>query len=68
LDIDVLKASKNQTEDIKAALTAAKTENDYLFGSAEPIQNPIKPTGGNPPAGDATMASMRAIMGLPPEK
>lgn len=68
LDVEALKGSKNQTEDIKKALETVKTENDYLFGSGEPIGRGVKPTGGNPPAGDTTMASMRAIMGLPPEK
>jgi hypothetical protein len=68
LDVEALKGSKNQTEDIKAALEAVKTENDYLFGSDEPINKGVKPTGNNPPAGDTSMASMRAIMGLPPEK
>lgn len=68
LDIDALKGSKNQIEDIKKALEAVKTENDYLFGSTEPINNPVRPTGGTPPAGDANLATMRAIMGLPPEK
>lgn len=68
LDIEALKGSKNQTEDINKALEAVKTENDYLFGSAEPFNNPVRPTGGTtPPAGDG-MATMRAVMGLPPEK
>lgn len=67
LDIDALKDSKNQTEDIKKALEDVKTENDYLFGSAEPINNPVRPTGNNPPTGDFNMATMRAVMGLPPE-
>ena len=67
LDIDALKGSKNQIEDIKKALEAVKTENDYLFGSTEPINNPVRPTGNNPPTGDFNMATMRAVMGLPPE-
>jgi hypothetical protein len=49
IDIDTLKASKNQTEDIKAAITSIKTENDYLFASDEPIKNPVRPTGGGEP-------------------
>lgn len=32
LDVDGLKASKNQTQDIDAALAAVKKDNDYLFG------------------------------------
>lgn len=31
LDIDTLKASKNQSEDIKKAIEEVKTANDYLF-------------------------------------
>lgn len=34
LDIDSLKKSKNQTEDIKAAIEGIKKENDYLFQGA----------------------------------
>ena len=33
LDIDSLKGSKNQTDDIKSALEKVKQENDYLFES-----------------------------------
>ena len=47
LDLDTLKASKNQDADIKAAVDTCKEENGYLFGSDEPIHNPIAPTGGN---------------------
>ena len=35
LDVDALKASKNQTQDIEAALAGVKKENDYLFGTTE---------------------------------
>lgn len=38
LDLDALKSSKNQGEDIKKALEAVKTENDYLFG--KPSEKP----------------------------
>lgn len=70
LDVDTLKASKNQKEDIAAALKALteKEDSKMLFGEPEP-----KPAGtGNligqvrksePSADDA---SMRAAMGLPP--
>lgn len=34
LDLDTLKASRNQTGDINAALEALKKDNDYLFQSA----------------------------------
>ncbi len=45
LDIDTLKASKNQSEDIKNAIEKVKTENDWMFESSEPIKNPVAPTG-----------------------
>ena len=44
LDLETLKSSKNQPEDIKTALEKIKSENDYLFESAEPIKNPVAPT------------------------
>lgn len=46
LDIDTLKSSKNQAEDIKKAIEAVKNDNDYLFGSDEPILNPVAPQNG----------------------
>lgn len=52
LDVEKLKASKNQAEDIKSAIEAVKAENDFLFGSDEPIMNPVKETnGGQIPSG-----------------
>lgn len=45
LDVDVLKASKDQTADIKAAIEACQKENGYLFGAGEPINSPVGPTG-----------------------
>lgn len=44
LDIETLKNSKNQSEDIKTAIEKVKSENDYLFESSEPIKNPVAPT------------------------
>lgn len=67
LDMETLKGSKNQKEDIKAALEVVKKDNDYLFGSKEPINNPTGPTGGGG-GSDAQYAAMRAAAGLPPEK
>lgn len=70
LDVDTLKASKNQKEDVAAALKALTEAEDskMLFGEAETViggGNPIgivnKNVGGNTPT-----AEMRAIMGLPP--
>jgi len=70
LDIDTLKASKNQKEDITAALkTLAEAEDSkmlfgepepYVLGKGDPIGSVIKT--GNQDS-DATM---RAVMGLPP--
>ena len=73
LDIDALKASKNQGEDIKTALEAAKKSDAYLFGSDEPFSNPVGGSGGanggNGGAGATdSLAAMRAAMGLPAEK
>ena len=41
LDIEAIKASNNQAADIAAALEKVKEENDYLFTSDEPIDNPV---------------------------
>lgn len=41
LDLDKIRASKNQSEDIKTALDKIKEENDYLFESDEPLDNPV---------------------------
>lgn len=45
LDIEALKNSNNQSEDIKTAIEAIKTDNDYLFESNEPISKPVAHTG-----------------------
>lgn len=66
LDLDMLKDSKNQTEDIKAALDAVKADKGYLFGAGEPINNAVKETNGTFTGG--TSDAMRAAMGLPVEK
>ena len=39
LDLEAIKASKNQSADIEAALKKVKEENDYLCTSEEPIDN-----------------------------
>ena len=46
LDLAALKASKNQTEDIKNAIEKVKNDKSFLFGSDEPILNPVAPQGG----------------------
>lgn len=51
LDLDTLKSSKNQAEDITKALETVKTENDFMFKSDEPFQNPVRDTGNPPPNG-----------------
>lgn len=71
LDVETLKASKNQKEDIAAALKALteKEDSKMLFGEPEP-----KPAGTgnligrvNGSGGTSTEeAAMRAAMGLPP--
>ena len=66
LDIDSLKNSKNQKDDIKSALEALKKDNDYLFSSEEPIKNPTGPTEGS--GGRDAYSELRAAMGLPEEK
>lgn len=70
LDTDALKASKNQKEDIAAALKALTEAEDskMLFGEPEPDNvgsgNPIGTvTKGGDQSSDA---AMRAVMGLPP--
>ena len=55
LDIETLKASKNQSEDIAAALGKVKSEADYLFVSEEPIHNPGAPTGTPNPGGKMSL-------------
>lgn len=67
LDVDALKSSKDRTTDIKTALEACQKENAYLFGSDEPIRNPVASTGGNTEGMDANTISLRAAMGLPLE-
>ena len=71
LDVDTLKASKNQKEDITAALKGLSEAEDskMLFGTADP-----EVVGYGNPIGSVTKTSnqtgatdvMRSIMGLPP--
>lgn len=46
LDLDTLKASKNQQADITAAVEAVKKDNDYLFQSAKPVPKVVSSTPG----------------------
>lgn len=68
LDMDALKASKNQTEDIKKALETVKESDAYLFGSDEPFKKPVGATGGGIDVGGDNMSAIRAAMGLPAKK
>lgn len=66
LDLDSLKSSKNQADDIAKALESVKNENGYMFGSDEPFQNPVANTNGG--VRSNPLASMRAAMGLATEE
>ena len=68
LDMDALKASKNQSEDIKKALETVKESDAYLFGSDEPFKNPVGATGSSSGSGTDTTSAIWAAMGLPTEK
>lgn len=46
LDLDTLKASKNQEQDIAAALDALKKDNDYLFQPEKKIPYVVSTTSG----------------------
>ena len=67
LDVEALKASKNRDADIKTALEACQKDHAYLFGSDEPINNPVGTTGGGTGAANP-LAAVRAAMGLPETK
>ena len=70
LDVDTLKKSKNQKEDIAAALKelSEAADSKMLFGEAEPqVQKQGNIIGAVSGGGvDAADARMRAVMGLPP--
>lgn len=68
LDMDALKASKNQSEDIKKALEAVKESDAYLFGSDEPFMNAVGATRGSADVGGDNLSAIRAAMGLPTNK
>ncbi|MDC7289582.1 phage scaffolding protein [Blautia schinkii] len=63
LDVNALKESKDQSKDITAALDAIKESDAYLFGSDEPIDNPVI-LGGGTGGIDSNTATLRAAMGL----
>ena len=63
LDVPTLRGSKNQAEDIKAALEALKQESAYLFDTETPP--PFSTGAGRQDlSGDPEMAAIRAAAGL----
>lgn len=70
LNLDELKQSKNQSEDIKKALETAKESDAYLFGADEPFNNAVGATGGNGGGSGEVkgLDAIRAAMGLPEKK
>lgn len=70
MDLQALKESKNQKEDIQNAIENIKSENDYLFVSDEPINNAVAKTNSKNSEGDqsARRSAARKAMGLPEEE
>lgn len=68
LDLETLKSSKNQSEDIKNAIEAVKKSDAYMFGSNEPHKNAVGKTTGTGSTSQNEFDAMRALMGLPAKK
>lgn len=70
LDVDNLKVSKNQKEDVEAALKKLTEAEDskMLFGEPEVHMGKGNPIGRVTHGSENDDAEMRAIMGLPPTK
>jgi len=69
LELDTLKASKNQSEDIKAAIEGLQKDNDYLFETAQ-TPPPYSNGAGSSPLGTKftpEINSIRAAAGLKTE-
>jgi hypothetical protein len=70
LDVDTLKASKNQSDDIKAALEGLKKDSGYLFETEQttppPPFAPGTGTGGSNNGGGSAMDSIWRAAGLTP--
>lgn len=64
LDIEALKASKNQEADIKTAIEAVKSEHDYLFASTEPVKNAVSSTASNANASNTALDFAKSVMGI----
>lgn len=67
LDVDALKASKNQAADAKAALEGLKKDSGYLF-EGEEAPPPYAPGTGTGGRGSSGMDAIRAAAGLPESK
>lgn len=65
LDVDTLKQSKNQTEDIKKALESLKKDNDYLF-DGEQTPPPYAPGAGSQNMGGGVSGVEAAFAKLNP--
>lgn len=66
LDVDTLKQSKNQAEDIKAALGALQKDNAYLFGDGSPAPPPYAPGAGSQNMGGTVSGVEAAFAALNP--
>ena len=65
LDIESLKASKNQEKDIQKAVDAVKKDNDYLFESDRRIPQIVSTTNGpNPNVEDKNTQANEALRSL----
>lgn len=66
LDVDTLKASKNQDADLKAAMEALQKDSGYLFGDEgnPPPYSRNAGVGGSNSNGQDSNATLRAAMGL----
>ena len=62
LDLEALKASRNQKEDIQKALATAKKDNDFLFTPEKPIPRMVSSTPGiNPESEDKKTQANEAL-------
>lgn len=68
LDLEKIRESKNQKEDLETALAKCKEDNGFLFGSDEPLDNPFVGKSGGSGGGASGLDAMRAAMGLPATK
>lgn len=69
LNVDALKASKDQTADIRAALEALKKDSGYLFETDETPPPYAAGTGTSPAGGGMTgLDAIRAAAGLATDK